>query len=46
MIDILMVEHVTKSEGLFGTGYGAFRVDTNPLDWSVWRRFSDFVWLR
>lgn len=41
-----MNEFMTKSEGLFSTGYGAFKVETKPIGWAVWRRFSDFHWLR
>ncbi len=46
MVDILMIEFAVKQEGLFSTGFGAFKVETIPLGWSVWRRYSDFVWLR
>ena len=45
-VDIIMYEYITKSEGLFSTGYGAFKIVTHPIGWVVWRRFSDFKWLR
>lgn len=41
-----MTEFMTKSEGLFSTGFGAFKVETTPIGWCVWRRFSDFQKLR
>lgn len=41
-----MNEFMTKSEGIFSSGYGAFKVETKPIGWCVWRRFSDFLKLR
>ncbi len=41
-----MSDFVTKSDGLFSSAYGAFKIETRPLAWAVWRRFSDFLWLR
>jgi hypothetical protein len=46
VVEVVMNEFMTKSEGLFSSGYGAFKIETRPMQWTVWRRFSDFLWLK
>jgi len=41
-----MLEFLVKQEGLFKTNYAAFKIETKPLGWVVWRRYGDFNWLR
>lgn len=45
-VEIVINEYESRNQGLFQSAYVAFKIETKPLGWCVWRRFSDIAWLR
>jgi hypothetical protein len=44
--DVELSDPAVNKGGMFSSGFVVFNVTTNPLDWTVIRRFEDFTWLR
>ena len=45
-ITVVIKNPKEKDQGVFGQNYILYEMITNPFEWSVNRRYSDFDWLR
>ena len=43
---IKILNYEIKSGGLFSPKYALFKIVTEPFGWVVYRRFSEFYWLK
>ncbi|CAD8067055.1 unnamed protein product [Paramecium primaurelia] len=45
-INVFITKYQRISGGIFTSSYYSYTVQTDPIGWTVQRRYSDFLWLR
>ncbi|CAD8050876.1 unnamed protein product [Paramecium sonneborni] len=45
-VSVKILTYKKESAGFFSSSYIAFQIETQPFGWVVFRRYSDFEWLR
>ena len=45
-LKVTIQQNEVRKDGILSQSYVAYKLVTEPNGWEVWRRFSDFSWLR